>query len=439
MTLNLRRALLGSFAFLLLGACAQIREYRVELQSCTLNSPGGTHASEAEKDLCPTSAVVRVAGEAPYELAYVEVDEQGMLANRRQAESALDLAGAPSKSGRPVHVLVFVHGWHHNAQAGDENVKDFHEALAAISRWHNGEEVRGIYVGWRGDSLAIKGLRYFTFWDRKNTSDEVGRGALYEFLVRLERSVKPVPASPNKLVLVGHSFGASVAFNSLAQLYLQRFLEGVYASGPGRRFRGYGDLVVLINPAIEAMRYMPFQSALEYYSTLKQTPPRADFSSDVIPVLMILSSEGDWATRITFPAARFFSTFPEAHLRISPLGPEDGKNRSYSEWVMDIQAVGNYAGFDTHHTISLSPGAKPEDILGCPALPNGELVRKILASAGSEQAFPNSGVVIKRNLEPSTTAAPYWHASLSKKIVKDHTSIVSVNLICWINQMVTSK
>ena len=213
----------------------------------------------------------------------------------------------------------------------------------------------------------------------------------------------------------------------------------MYAPGPGRRFRGYGDLVVLINPAIEAMRYMPLQSALEYYSTLKQDPPRADFSADAIPVLLILSSEGDWATRKTFPAARFFSTLNEAHRRISPLGPEDGSNRSYSEWVMDVQAMGNYTGFNTHHTINLSPGATDKDVLSCPALKDGELARKILASAGSEQTFPNSGVMIQRNLEPSTTAAPYWHASLSTAIVKDHNSIVSLSLICWINQLVTSK
>jgi hypothetical protein len=336
-------------------------------------------------------------------------------------------------------VLVFVHGWHHNASAGDENVRDFHEALAAISRWNNGETVRGIYIGWRGDSLAIKGLRYLTFWDRKSTSDEVGRGGLYEFLMRLERSAKPLPASPNKLVLVGHSFGASVTFNALAQLYMQRFLEGVHASGQGRRFRGYGDLVVLINPAIEAMRYMPFQSALEYYSALKQAPPRADFSGDPIPVLIILSSEGDWATRITFPAARFFSTMNEAHRRVTPLGPDDGINPSHSEWVMDVQAVGNYAGFNTHHTIALSPATTPGDVRNCAALPKAELVRKILDSAGSEQTFSDSGVVIKRNQELRTTMAPYWQASVSSAIVKDHTSIVSPNLICWISQLVTSK
>src|SRR5258706_379319 len=219
---------------LLLCACAQVAPYRTDRQPCDIAALAGGVAG-AEKEKCPTAAWVRVSGKTPYELAYVEIDDQGFFSDREQAE----------------------------------------------------------------------------------------------------RAVKPTPDSPNRLTLVGHSFGASVVFNALAQLSMQRFMDGVHSSSPGRKFRGYGDLVVLINPAIEAMRYMPFQSALSYYSERSETP-KADFSSELYPVLLILSSEGDWATRDTFPAARFFSTIWETHRGASIAGSGNDAG-PYSEWVMDIK------------------------------------------------------------------------------------------------------
>src|SRR5437899_8824911 len=136
--------------------------------------------------------------------------------------------------------------------------------------------------------------------------------------MRLEGAVKPTPDTPNKLMVVGHSFGASVVFNSIGQILLARFIldaERLASAKPTPAHSqskpglvsGYGDLVVLVNPAIEATRIVPFFSSLNEY-TRKQT----DLFSPAQPTrLVILSSEGDWATRITFPAARVFSTLLE--------------------------------------------------------------------------------------------------------------------------------
>ena len=282
---------------LLLGGCTS-PFHRIAGAPCTVAAPVGASADwEPANGPCRDSWAVRATSHG---VNYVEIDEQGILHDRAAAEDALAFAAAPPSDGaRIAYVVVFIHGWHHDAAAGDTNVQAFHRALASVKRWRPQADVRGIYIGWRGSSLPLPLLRYLTFWERKNTSDEIGRGSLLEFLLGLERSVKPVPTSSNRLVLIGHSSGASVAFNALAHVHMQRFVDGLYATAPGERFRGYGDLTVLINPAIEAMRYMPLQSAVEYYAAREQTP-KLDFTHEKKPRLIILSSDGDLATHCTF-------------------------------------------------------------------------------------------------------------------------------------------
>jgi pimeloyl-ACP methyl ester carboxylesterase len=424
--------LVVSLTLLVLAACAQTGPYRNDTTLCELVPP------RLEMDTCPKSSKVRVTGNHPYELSYVEIDEQGFFADRKQVESSLEFASAPPQQGR-AYVIVFIHGWHHNAKADDWNVSNFHSALAALSKWHPDDSIRGIYVGWRGDSIAIPGLRYTTFWDRKNTSDEVGRGSLYEFLIRLERAVKVDGNKDNRLVLVGHSFGASVTFNALAQRHMQRFLDGIYAFGPGRRFHGYGDLVVLVNPAIEAMRYMPFNSALNYYAG-RNAAPRADFSSEVNPILLILSSEGDVATRKVFPVARALNVALEAHQSASILGSGSDAG-DYSEWQMDVKTVGNYEKFHTHETLHLRSSADVKDPMHpkeCHPLHDGGLAQMILASEEHAQIFPDSFIEMKRK-PGGFIRSPYWVANVGTEIVKDHTNIGNLNLICWISQLVDSR
>ncbi len=412
---------------LVLCACAQVDPYRVSkdgyAKTCEYRAVGD----------CPTASLLRHGAPAPYNLAFVEIDEQGYFADRAQAEAAIAMASGKPAQGR-AYVIVFIHGWHHNAGPDDENVHKFHDALRLISSWRPNDTVRGIYVGWRGDSIAIKGLRFITFWDRKNTSDEVGRGSLYEFLLRLEKEVKTPAGADNRLVLIGHSFGASVAFNSLAQLYMQRFIEGLYSTSAGPRFRGYGDFAVLINPAIEGMRFMPFHSALRHYAD-GAAAVRADFSREARPALVILSSEGDWATRKTFPAARFFSTVFEAHATSGIRGSAPGVSDGYSEWVMDVQTLGNFEHFHTHESLGLAAAGDSRD---CAPLASGQLRQLLANSESAPQQFPDSGIVLKhRGTLPATT--PYWSADMSSDIVASHSDIGKPSLVCWIMQLVDAN
>jgi len=464
---------------LLLGGCTS-PFHRIAGAPCTVAAPVDASADwEPANGPCRDSWAVRATSHG---VNYVEIDEQGILHDRAAAEDALAFAAAPPSDGaRIAYVVVFIHGWHHDAAAGDTNVQAFHRALASVKRWRPQADVRGIYIGWRGSSLPLPLLRYLTFWERKNTSDEIGRGSLLEFLLRLERSVKPVPASSNRLVLIGHSFGASVAFNALAHVHMQRFVDGLYATAPGERFRGYGDLTVLINPAIEAMRYMPLQSAVEYYAAREQTP-KLDFTHEKKPRLIILSSDGDLATHCTFPVARFFSTGLEAHNRISPRKSPDADGR-YVEWNMDRDTVGNFADFRTHWPLRLVTGEgesrapaqfwecareivagadRPEvqsAVLEQCRTPSAAQLQELLRQESGDpdvpappearaqtpagpkirgSYFPDSNIRIVRKPSPVRNS-PYIVAGVGVEVIASHSGIGSPNLICWINQLVDSE
>jgi hypothetical protein len=217
-----------------------------------------------------------------------------------------------------------------------------------------------------------------------------------EFLTRLERVVKPTPESPNKLMLVGHSFGASVVFNAIGQILMARFLldaeDLTSENGASRHSQskpglisGYGDVVVLVNPAIEATRIMPFFSVLNEYSAKKTDL----FAPGQPPRLMILSSEGDWATRRTFPTARVLSTLLESYADrelVTPYKATLKLNRRY----LDRQTMGNVEQIQTHQplreTQKWSGKCPPEIRTGC--------------SRQSRSAGPSSGERVSRTPGP---------------------------------------
>lgn len=143
-----------------------------------------------------------------------------------------------------VIVVLFVHGWHHNAKPGDENLRDFAASVTdtrrrlidianpesevyRLSRKNlTGTEslsVISIYVGWRGRSLPWI-LDYITFWGRKASAERVGQGDLREFLIRLNslyREKRDLRANGTTrhflgMTSFGHSFGGQVLFKAVA-------------------------------------------------------------------------------------------------------------------------------------------------------------------------------------------------------------------------------
>src|SRR5580692_6940921 len=66
---------------------------------------------------------------APYELAIVEFDDQGRCYDRGQMDAVAKridaLAADAEQPGQDVILVVFVHGWKHDARSDDENLSAF--------------------------------------------------------------------------------------------------------------------------------------------------------------------------------------------------------------------------------------------------------------------------------------------------------------------------
>lgn len=203
------------------------------------------------------------------------------------------------------YVIVFVHGWRHDARIGDRNVADLRLYAAHAARFlaqrcptephYCDMKVTGIYLGWRGARVDEKGLKEVfgttlggflgdlsagaTLFDRKPVSEAIAPAAV-SALRSLEGVLKPPPGadggSPenhNKMIVAGHSLGG----NMLATGLKDDLIKAVRRHGFGESLPPVlGDLVVLINPAAEATKWTAIQREVWNRIALRpdpRTPP----------------------------------------------------------------------------------------------------------------------------------------------------------------------
>jgi hypothetical protein len=175
------------------------------------------------------------------------------------------------------YVIVFVHGWRHNAMVGDSDVQRFRALLAYARSFLNTRctemgrychaGLTGIYVGWRGasviepDNLAVgTAMAVPTFWARKAESERVGK-ALIPDLHELENDLRLTSGdySADKMLVMGHSFGG----NALASAIGDEVARAVQNHPMGAEMPPpLGDLIVLVNPASEANNWTKVQKQL---------------------------------------------------------------------------------------------------------------------------------------------------------------------------------
>jgi hypothetical protein len=152
-------------------------------------------------------------------LAHIEFDDMGELwsigdlrpeptAKPSQLANALDvIRKAQSEADQkhlPLVVITFVHGWHNNASARDEekkNLGSFKTVLQALSSRPSLEVANkppvlvGIFLSWRGQSIA--GDVAVTYWGRRVAATKVGGPSMTEVATRLMFETKGVPLTPS--------------------------------------------------------------------------------------------------------------------------------------------------------------------------------------------------------------------------------------------------
>ncbi len=286
---------------------------------------------------------------AAYQLFVVQADDFGSLWSVADAQKVLERVSADLAFDN-VYVLLFIHGWHHNADPEDESLQQFQSTLARVSRrlaGSNLSEVRrdlsgtgsfrliGVYVGWRGRSLPGV-LDYLTMWWRKSAAERVGDGDVREFILRLQRiyrsnSAPTRPQNPGRrhfmgLVTVGHSFGAQVLLKSLAAELEADLAErapalsgtvsppvplsGLNVRGERVPIEGFGDVNILLNPAVEAYEY----------ARIDRLSRQLSYPSCQLPQLLVFSAVNDVPRKFFFPIARAVTRLYRAGFRTSEQG-----------------------------------------------------------------------------------------------------------------------
>ncbi len=148
---------------------------------------------------CPSDALHLVAG-APQGvssplLGFVEFDDQGYLREPVLKDGLVRHLSSLAAT-RPLLVVVFSHGWIHNADPADGNVAAFSKLLLDLAAADaegcantpcQARQVVGVYVGWRGLSNRLEPFKTLSFWDRKGRAHRVGGDGATEVLTELAK------------------------------------------------------------------------------------------------------------------------------------------------------------------------------------------------------------------------------------------------------------
>ncbi len=389
-------------------------------------------------------------------LGFVEVDDQGKPYIRDQIDTLFSRIEEEARY-KDLSIVVYVHGWKHNDTASDTNVQAFRgllnqmaemELRRAPSYWP-AREVVGIYVGWRGLSVdAGEVAEDLTFWSRMATAHRVAEGSVREVLARakalrdaIDETSWPHHQDPRgtRLVTIGHSFGGLIVYTALSQYFLDRAVQtsmADYARSLGqdvltdarsrtKEIAGYGDLVVVVNPAIEAMRYEPIREVIEQRRGL------GSFAPDQNPVFVEVTSDADLATGIAFPAGRLVNTTFESFT-------------SDAERKEAMSSLGHYQTFWTHKLEGPTPVADPNTVL-----PPIDVYQECLAFAqfnaqwrpggylapGWQRQYRTKAMLThlaQSNFDPND---PFWIVTTDQSMIRGHSDIEEPVFVDFIRQV----
>jgi len=282
-----------------------------------------------------------------------------------------------SKNGG-ISLVVYVHGWKHNAHAQDDNVKQFHSMLQSVSLvektfpLENRRRVVGIHVSWRGLSATLEPFKEASFWARKTAALHVAQGSARYFLARLRAFQRTENCKANsdlcapairqtkvevaklkqdtlrakvRMIVIGHSFGGLIVFNAISEYLIESLTEegegSTEASHSPVPVQRFADMVNLLNPAFEAIRYTPLQ----------RVAARRAYDHYQAPILVSITSSADIATRVFFKAGRQLNTVLE-------------HEASEEESLANVNTVGNVEQYITHDLTGVRPDGAP---VVCPA------------------------------------------------------------------------
>jgi pimeloyl-ACP methyl ester carboxylesterase len=292
----------------------------------------------------------------------------------------------------PKLVVLYVHGWGHNATSKDHD--RFSELIQGLSRAErastNPRHVVGIYLAWNGAS-GYQPIDYLNFWSRKSAADQISQwGHSTAFIGAVSSIVRSSDAAANhsQIVLVGHSLGARILFSAVSQ-HLMYEVTRAHPGKPGgvyKTIQGPADLILLLNPAIEASAYAAFESVRR---------AQEQFADKQRPLVVTISTDNDDATTYLFPIGQWIGML--RHER-------------------DLTTIGNYKNFHTHIlSIADKSSDKPRDNAEC----------------------TKTGCVVRTNMVQPTN--PFWMVTTNKTLLNNHNGIWTKEFTGWLQEFIEVK
>lgn len=227
----------------------------------------------------------------PYCSAFLEYqsDAGDRVGRKFESDQLAAIRYEIENSKKPLLIVLYVHGWHHNADIETArakrdttaNVYKFHHMLArhayqmghiaSLDRSKEHRQVLGIYVGWRGKSIKNNLLSYFTLSGRGAAAMRVGKGELGDDLKQIamwmrnaDEAHHRAPLS-SRMLVYGHSYGGRAVIAALAPRLAEQSDLSIPVLGPG-------TLVATINPAIGSDALEPLFAAGKTAQTLSNKP-----------------------------------------------------------------------------------------------------------------------------------------------------------------------
>lgn len=369
-------------------------------------------------------------GSCSADLFVLEFDDQGRLYHPEQMEHLFEFlqdtmsphACNPSEQEPcfdDVSLIVAAHGWRHNADFEDWNLRQLREVLYSAvlfeaqkssedERWNPSNKPRrvvGVYLGWRGATVKeqwiennllskvlftvpVKLSALATFWDRKGAALDVALGSTRELFARLghiranindmddphnktKRMERPwkwygkcaaqAESSKSKCVamrtlILGHSFGSLAIYNAISESLIDSVSAGIYNS-PSAGEQVSSPYADLIVLINPAFEGARFEPL--YQASLNRMK-RSSYSPTQDPVLVLVTGMSDYATRYAFPMGRFFSTLFQDNSPESKDGKDIGR-RADEERNANRNTVGHIPRYMTHYLDSFPtvPDMKP--------------------------------------------------------------------------------